>query len=501
QVDERTNQLYGADQTNPDWQAFNRRMKQELRAKVAADVQQLAAIQRQAQGTVIDAILGSRDGGAFQPASGAMTVGGQMPAKAQITSFSGIQANPDLMRAWQMLDPGVKPALLNLMNRTFDATAGDPQLYRSLFNRIHLDPGAPGKIDFYKQIVDPAIADRLNMQQIQSLRAEIDRNETPGGRSINQMRKAADAQASNWFRTTLNSNINFAGQKLTNPTTHIDWTMRWNDEVGKKVDAYVAAGQPDKVRMMFMPGTPESVIEPAYLQTFVGAPRTAAQGLAAAAAGAQPQAAPIAQPTTIDTREKLDAWFKTLPPEVDRFVGTDGKVRMVPARQPTAAGQVPPAVALPATPAAQTATEKGVAPAASQAAPAAPMTAESFEVVEKPDNVAGSLAAIKAARTRASEIRKGGAQGPQYDLTGPIVSVLRGIKKGLLDRPAQLGQVLQAMIPTELEAVYAGFEAIKKARRVSRADQDILNEVIRYGLLTPDDEKLARKLLERIEKK
>ena len=333
-VDQRTNELYGADPTNPDWQAFNKRMKAELHAKVAADVQQLSAIQRQAQGAVIDAILGAQGGQRAGQPAGAMTVGGQQQAAPMVTSFSQIQANPDLMRSWQMLDPGVKPALLNLMNRNLDPNNGDVVLYRNLFNRIHLEQGDPKKIDFYKQIVDPAIADRLSMQQIQSLRAEIDRNETPGGRSLNQMRKAADANVANYFKT----NIMFTAQ----PERQIAATMRWNEDVGKMVDDAVAAGDPGKVRRMFQMDTPESVVNQKFLQGYVNS--TPAQGTAAGAAAvkagtAQPiaQEPPVPQPATIDTREKLDAWFQTLPPTATTFKGTDGKIRAIPPRAAPAA--------------------------------------------------------------------------------------------------------------------------------------------------------------------
>jgi hypothetical protein len=334
-VEARATALYGADPTNPDRAAFARRMKQELHAKVASDVQQLNAIQRQAQGAVIDAILGSQSGTQQAQPAGTMKVGGQQPAQAMVMSFSQIQANPDLMRSWQMLDPGVKPALLNLMNRNLDPTTGDVKLYRELFNRVHLEPGDPKKVDFYKQIVDPAIADRLSMQQIQSLRVEIDRAETPGGRSPNQMRKAADANVSLFFKT----NIMFTAQ----PERQIAATMRWNEDAAKKIDDYVAAKK--DVRSLFMLDTPDSIVSQKYLQSYVNS--TQAQGLAeqsaAAKAGAQQplaQEPPVPQPTTIDTREKLDAWFQTLPPTSTTFVGTDGKIRAIPPRAAPAPGTV-----------------------------------------------------------------------------------------------------------------------------------------------------------------
>jgi len=586
QVERRADELYGPDKNNPDRAAFVKRLGAELQSRVSSEVQQLNAIQRQSQGMLIDAVAGLSSPGN----GGLMTVGTGGQAPAPITSFAQIMANPQLARAWQTLDPQAKLGLERLMEHNLRANdKGEERLYRSLFNRIHLDPADPNKIDFYAQIIDPQVADRLSVQQINALRLELDRNETPGGRSVNQMRKAADANVAAFFKT----HIMFTAQ----PDRQIAATMRWNEDAGRRIDELVKAGKTQDVRRLFMLDTPESIISPKYLQTYIDG--TPAQGLATGAAGVRAgepaiaQVPPATQPANIATREQLDAWFASLPPNVDRFVGTDGKVRMVPARQAAPGAPQPAAPAQPAaapnygprvdgtqkgngflgplrTTTGETATEisigvnidgketqipslvptltpgevtsllagekptpaivdKAVAHAKQRmaegkspfadgpetakpvtmdqtgkivtAAPAGPVTVDAFEVVEKPDTVAGNIAAIRDARARAMEIRKGGAQGPQYELTGPLVSIIRGIKEGLLDRPAQLGRALQALIPTELEALYAGFDAIKQSRKVSRADEDVLNQVIRYGLLTPDDEKLARGLLERLGKK
>lgn len=517
QVDKRTNELYGSDPTNPDWQAFNKRMKAEVRFKVAQDVEQLRTIQRQAQGTIIDAILGSKAPGAGQaPAAaqpaGAMPVGNQSAAGTQLTSFSQIQADPQLMRSWQLLDPGVKPALLNIMNRQYDKNNGDVVLYRNLFNRIHLDPGDPNKIDFYKQIVDPAVADRLSMQQIQSLRQEIDRNETPGGRSLNQMRKAADINVANYFKT----NVMFTAQ----PERQIAATMKWNEEVGKKIDATVAAGHPEQVRAMFMMDTPESVINPKYLQTYVNS--TPAQGTAAGAAAVasgaqQPLATPPATP-------KNEAEYNALPPGTI-YLDPQGTRRQKPAApaasipnasqlgltQPTAAQ--PAAAASPAALTTAPTAPPEPAPAsvptsAPAPAPATAITADDFTVSDKPTTVAANIAAIRKAREKALLIRQGGAAGPQYEVFGPATSALRGVLaareaaiNAVRTGTAKAGEVLQAPIPTELEAVQNGFAAIKKSRRVTPADADIIEQTLRYGLLSPEDEALAKGLLVRLQAK
>lgn len=600
-VEKAANRLYGSDQGNPDRAAFIRRMTGEVHAKLSADVQQLNAIERQAQGQLIDAIAGIAPSGGQGAAGapGAVKTGATGAQAQKITSFGQIQADPQLFRAYQLLDYQGKIAVDNMIEKNIRAEdKGDVALYRNLWNRIHLEPGDPKKIEFYKQITDPAVANSLSIAQIGNLRQEIDRNETPGGRSLNQLRKNADTQVSLYFKT----HPMFTAQ----PDRQIAATMQWNEDVGKSVDNYVKAGQPEKVRAMFQLGTPESVIDQKFLAGYINS--TPAMGMASSAAAvktgtAQPlaEASPMVQPKAIDTREKLDAWLQTLPPAVTSFVGTDGKTYKVPARAapatPTLGAWVPnPADLRPdgtqkgagflgplVRPDGKTSTEISIStdavgkkdfpllvptltkdelaeilaipiddpkffdkvpPSAvakaeafaearlkdgkplfaapgEQVAPPAPVmnehgklvtptppaaeqaiTSDQFEISTKPTTVAGNIAAIRTARAKALQLRKEGAIGPQYEILGPVESIGAGMKvagERAMAVPRAVGGAIARAIPTEMEAVTAGFEAIKKSRRISPADADILEQVILYGQLTPADEKLARNLLAKLE--
>lgn len=320
-VEKRADELYGKDHGNPDRAAFIKRMTSEIQSRVAADVQQLTALQKQAQGILIDAIAGQGALGA----GGTMKVGGR---PTPVTAFSQIQANPEWMRAWQMLDSGVKPAMLNLIQKNMEIDKpGDEVLYRSLWNRIHLEPGDPQKIEFYKQITDPAVADKLSIDQIGKLRLEIDRQETPGGRSAGQMRKNADSQVSQYFKT----NIMFTAQ----PERQIAATMRWNEEVGKKVDALITQGKPELVRNLFMLDDPQSVVNPKYLQTFVNS--TPAQGVREQSAAVK-AAAEAGKPIPAI---KTDADYDALPPGTI-FIDPKGEHRQKPGK-----AQQAPAAAVP----------------------------------------------------------------------------------------------------------------------------------------------------------
>ena len=495
-VEERANALYGTDQGNPDRAAFIRRMSNEIQAAVSSDVQQLNAIQRQAQGLLIDAVAGL--GG---PRAGVMPTGGAAAAPSKgITSFAQIQADPKLFQAWQMMDPQAKLSIERLMEHNLRSTdKGDDAMYRELWNRVHLEPGDPRKIDFYAQIVKPDIADRLSIQQIGQLRLEIDRSETPGGRSIAQMRRAAESKVGAYFKT----HIMFTAQ----PERQIAAEMRWMEDVGRKIDDYVKNNQQEKVRSMFTLDSPDSVVSPQYLQTYINS--TPAQGLAEAAARAAqaPAVPPAAQPKEIDSREKLEAWFQTLPPTVTSFVGTDGKVRLIPGRQaaptaPAAEGQ--PAPAQPA-PAAMLETGQLAPPAPPAPAPAQEPTIADIEIY-KPMTVAEAAAAkgkkMKSTRERerqllALEGRLGLLEGLGATAkalgTAAFYPYVQGYRSFV-----QTGERIAQAIPPERDAVLSAWADIKRTRVVSAYDRELIERALEYGLTAPD-EKLARGILKKLE--
>lgn len=501
-VEKRANELYGVEIGNPDRAAFVARMQNEIKARVSADVQQLNALQKAAQGQLIDAVAGLSTGGqqgGIIPAGGQ---GGQQPQR--ITSFSQIQADPKLMQAWQMMDPQAKLGIERLMEHNMRAVdKGDPVLYRDLFNRINQEPGTPGKIDFYQQIIDPRVADRLSMEQITRLRAEIDKSETPGGRSVRQLRSAADKSVEGWFRTNLNTNINFLNQKLTNPSAYIDWTNQWTDAVGKKVDEYAKAGKDP--RPLFMAGTPESVIDPKYLQTFMGVTGTPAQGLAAAAdqvrAGTAPAVVPpIAQPKDIDSREKLDAWFQTLPPTQTTFTGTDGKVRLIPGRTAAAAGTTTaPAAASEVAPkpaVAMDAQGKLVAPRAAPAEPAMPVLVEKVTQAQK-------------AALRQAAVEEGMDKNFAYfervlpKILPYILPAGMGLKafQDLKKAGKTLGGIALETIPDDAEAAARGFRMLARSGTYMRESAPLIRDAIEGGNLTPKELAMAEKMLAAIEGK
>ena len=486
-VEKRADALYGTDPSNPDRAAFVKRVTQELQAKISADVQQLNAIQKKNQGTIIDAVAGMS-----APGSGVALAGGRGGSPGQmITSFAQIQANPTLFAAWQGLDVQAKVAAMNMIEANQRADQkGDEKLYWDTWNRIHLPVGDPKKIDFYGQIIGLAGPGKLSTTQIGQLRAEIDRAETPGGRSVTQLRKAADSSVENWFRTNLNTNLLFMDQKLTNPTAYMDWTNRWREEVGKKIDALIAADNPGAIRNLFQLDSKESVIKPEYLQTFMGAQGATLKDQAdAVRAGAPAAGKSIAQPKTIDTREKLDAWVKTLPADVTTFVGTDGKAYKVPGRAVQPAAEAVPARGEPAS----------AAPLARMddtgkiVTPPAPKPARDPDALPK---FAGSRYAVSPEEQARMDMHFGGLKAAVIAAASTVGNaVVEAGMAGVRTRTELVDMIAGLVGTAKRDTARATFRAILEAESFASEDVPVIQAALKYGDLSAAEKKKARAML------
>lgn len=403
----------------------------------------------------------------------------------KVTSLSQIQSNPQLLRSWQLLDPAAKVAMTNLIthNQTAD-DKGDPALFRDLFNRIHLPQGSPDKIDFYQQVIQPDIANRLSMTQINQLRQEIDRDETPGGRSLNQLRLGAGKQVELYFKT----NPMFTAQ----PDRQIMATMKWQEDAARKIDEYVAAKK--DVRSLFMLESPDSIVSQKYLQTYINSTpaQGLAQGAAAVVAGQQPSVAPVAMPADIDTPEKRDAWLRTLPPTVTRFIDPAGVLRAIPQRptgQPAAAA--PPGAPEPAAQPTMDATGKIVPPKAAPAAEAE---------IQMPTLVTKETQEQKRERLKREADNRNTDAG--VAMVGAAVGAVKGTIKGIeaVGRAGHavgtaVANVAENLNPTEQQRVVTSFRTMIKSGTYTVASEPIILDALDSGLLTGPEQRVATKML------
>ncbi len=494
QVDKVADRIYGKDQGNPDRAAFIQRMQSEVKSKVSADVQGLNAIQREAQGEIIDAVLGLKGPIQAGQGQGGMVQVGQGGTPAQggglqkVTSLSQIQSNPQLLRSWQLMDAGAKASMLAMIDRNNkQANPGDPVFARQMWDRIHLPDGDPNKIDFYSEIVQPDVASRLSDEQIGHLYTELQRYSTPGGKSLGATMKYQSDRVVQLLKT--------APQLMMQPDKQADAVNRWTFDVSQKVDDALKQGPQGKdlVRKMFMPNTPESVISPAFISTYITS--TAAQGLAqgaaAVVAGQQPSVAPVAMPKDIDTPAKLDAWVRTLPPNVTRFMDPEGKFHAIPPRagQPSAAA--PSGAPEPAAQPTMDATGKIVPP---KAAPAAETE------IQMPTLVTKETQEQKRERLKREADNRNTDAG--VAMVGAAVGAVKGTIKGIeaVGRAGHavgtaVANVAENLNPTEQQRVVTSFRTMIKSGTYTVASEPIILDALDSGLLTGPEQRVATKML------
>lgn len=138
-AEKRVDALYGPDKQNPDRVAYERKLTSEIRSRIAPDVQRAERAAAAGAGSADGRGARWRGDGRRRPAQGRRARRHAGPRNYELFPDSG---ELGLMRAWQQVDPGVKPALANLIEKNLRADGpGDVVLYRELFNRIHLEPG------------------------------------------------------------------------------------------------------------------------------------------------------------------------------------------------------------------------------------------------------------------------------------------------------------------------------------------------------------------------
>ena len=509
------NALYGDRVDNPDRMAFLKHYESTVTTKLASEVAQVTAIQKDNLDNLTDAVMGLNP-----PAAGAgLTATGGRPAPGQMVMTSISQSTPAQMQQFQQLDAQGRRAVDTMLrvNRNTDER-GDPALLNEFRNRIYLPADDPNRLNTWTALMnDPRVrAANLTPTQLNYLRVDFDRAQTDEGRSYLSMRKNAE----NMVRGTYQGNMVLTQAGTNKAVAELAQSL-WTANADKVVAAYNKENKP--IGPLFDPNNKDGLVTPNEIQRWATAATGMTTGLAAGAANVQNgKAQPIAQqpvftaeqiaklpeaPATLKTEAEAKAWLDALPAGVTAFRHAGdppGVYRPVPGRNAST-------TLLGAQPTAVTAAESGttlVEPdgtvVTKTAATTPEMTVDDFEVVTKPSTVRGQIEAIAKGRKRAAEIRKLGAQGPQYDITGPLVSLARGAVDAAgnaIDAVGAPGRALGRAIPTELEAIYSGFDAIKKAKRVSMADEDILDQVVKYGLLKPEDDKLARGLLAKIQAK
>ncbi|MCR4332572.1 MAG: hypothetical protein NUV34_07715, partial [Sulfuricaulis sp.] len=500
-VEKRATELYGPDKMNPDRAAFVKRTTSEIVSKVSLSVQQMEAIQNQQLGKLIDYVAGIQtEGVPGGAAAGAVKVGGTSAAGLQkVTSFSQIQASPDMARAYQLLDYRGKLAVDHMIEKNQRAVdKGDPAYARDLLKRIWAEPGTPGKIDDPSQIYTPENINRLSTSELNHLAAQARTATTAGGRSAQQMQSYSERRVEQYFTT----HMMFTQQ----PDRQKAAIMRWNEDAGKKIDEYVKAGKDP--RTLFMVDTPDSLLGPfkdnklQYLETYINS--TPAQGLAEGAAAVK-AGAPAASPPTpwnqeIKTREQRDEWLKTQ--KAPTFIGPDGKIYpnqfytaatastpVQPTAVKSATATAPDTIPPPAGAITMDATGKLVqAPAEppsteAQVTPLPPSDDEAMPKRIKPSTVAKATEAsgeARAARRTQTDAAALARRDELRQIARDASKAFSDLMLGVAGLPMTAGRAIGQTLPIELQRIQAGFRDIVK-RGYSDQDADVIQAAVEMG--------------------
>lgn len=249
-----------AQETYPNDPAYRDMVIQNVKGKVATIVQMQDGVQRQAQGQLIQAIVGMNN--APPP-----------------TTTAELFSIPGARDAFTLMDEGAQRGILSLLDHNARTASGEnvrsnPAVMQNLFNRIHAEENDPTKIRSITQLAPYFAPDangriQLNRGDYDWMGREIEKSRNPEGngfmRDVNNVRNTAVRQMK----------AGIVGRMLTDaqPEKLEEAAYAFNLELDKKIDAYRKEGKDP--RLLLTPGTPDYVLTPGHVQSFLQSPQAA----------------------------------------------------------------------------------------------------------------------------------------------------------------------------------------------------------------------------------
>lgn len=264
-----------AERARPGDIVFRDKAISQVKANVATISAQQEGVQRQAQGQLIDLATGLR--------------GGSKPL-----TESELLSTPEGRRAWELADPQARLGIGGILERNrreieYGAPIrSDPTRVNELFRAIHLPDGDPQKISQVTQLT-PFFANGLNRTDFDWLRKELDANQSIGGRNfttdVQRVRQSAHTML---LRSPLGSVQGEIAEEAS---------YRFSFDLNQKIEEYRKANKDP--RSLLTPGSPDYVLKPENVLSYMQTPAQAIQAQANAirtqqttAAAAAPAGAP-----------------------------------------------------------------------------------------------------------------------------------------------------------------------------------------------------------------
>lgn len=260
----------------------------EVKGRVATIVQAQSGLQQQAQGVVLDAAR-ARDGG-----------------KPPLT-FSELTADPKVRQAMSLVDPGAMTGIMAVLTHNQREANGEfvrsnPQLVQQIHDRMFLPEDSPDKIRSVNELV-PFFARGLNTQSYDWLKKELETARTPEGNSFLRDKKMFADRAKSRMKEGM------LGKLLaeTQPQVVGDAGFNFDLALDKRIDEVRKEGK-DVRSVLFDPKSPEYVLRPGYVESFLPNARenVAAQAAKVKADGTRVATGEI-KPVQVKTLAERDA--------------------------------------------------------------------------------------------------------------------------------------------------------------------------------------------------
>lgn len=423
----------------------------EIKNRASTIVASGEGAQRQAHGVLMSLAAGVNNG---QP-------GGQVP-----TTVSQLLSMPGAREAWSKLDGDAMAGVMARMDQNAARAEGKPhqvnaRLVQDLFTRMYLPPDDPQAITKPEQLTQ-YIAQGLTPPAHTMLIGELDKlKDGPPAfqRDVQNVRRTFDRMV----RSGL------VGRALADvqPERIEAATYAFSVDLNQKIDEYRKSGKDP--RLLITPGTPEFVLEPARVHSYLPSAQDALRDAAnkVRTAGAQSPQFEVGK-------------VYQLPQGKFKYNGGNADVREN--WEPAAADAVPAAV---------------VSASAPPAAPAGPAIPTLVDPSDKKLTREERRAAAEARQAETAAQIKGAAAVAANVAAQVALSPIVGVAKSI----NQARAIGEALTPSEAERASTGFRALVKAGKFTAASEPVIADAIASGMLTDNERATAQAMLDQINAK
>jgi hypothetical protein len=211
----------------------------------------------------VNTIVAAQEGVARQAHASLMVAAMGQQGGPKPMTLDDLLKTPGARDAWSLTDAPSQRGILGLLEHNAKEARGEfarsnPAVVQSLFNAIHLPEGDPKQIRSASQLA-PYFAQGLNRSDYDWLRKEIDENRKPEGNLFLRDVRTAETTA----RRMLMGKANM----LMQPDIGEEASHRFTIDLRQRIEKARAEGKDP--RALLTPGTPEYILKPEHVASFM----------------------------------------------------------------------------------------------------------------------------------------------------------------------------------------------------------------------------------------